>query len=52
MIKIKRTLISVSDKTGIGDLVKALDEFKVEILSTGGTAKAIKDLGISVRDVS
>ena len=52
MIKIKRALISVSDKTGIGNLVKALDEFKVEILSTGGTAKVIKDLGISVKDVS
>jgi phosphoribosylaminoimidazolecarboxamide formyltransferase/IMP cyclohydrolase len=52
MAKIKRALISVSDKTGIEDLVKTLNEFGVEILSTGGTAKKIKDLGIPVKDVS
>ena len=52
MVKIKRALISVSDKTGIDDLVKTLKEFKIEILSTGGTAKKIKDLGIPVKDVS
>ena len=52
MAKIKRALVSVSDKTGIEDLVKTLNEFDVEILSTGGTAKKIKDLGIPVKDVS
>ncbi|MBN1354601.1 MAG: bifunctional phosphoribosylaminoimidazolecarboxamide formyltransferase/IMP cyclohydrolase [Candidatus Omnitrophica bacterium] len=52
MRKIKRALISVSDKTGIEDLVKVLNEFGVEILSTGGTAKKIKELGIPVKDVS
>ena len=52
MVKIKRALISVSDKTGIEDLAKTLNGFGVEILSTGGTAKKIKDLGISVKDVS
>lgn len=52
MLKVKRALISVSDKTGIEDLAKTLNEFGVEILSTGGTAKKIKDLGISVKDVS
>ncbi len=52
MVKIKRALISVSDKTGIEDLAKTLNGFSVEILSTGGTAKKIKDLGISVKDVS
>jgi len=52
MVKIKRALISVSDKTGIEDLAKTLGEFGVEILSTGGTAKKIKDLGVSVKDVS
>jgi phosphoribosylaminoimidazolecarboxamide formyltransferase/IMP cyclohydrolase len=51
-MQIKRALISVSDKSGIEALVKALDKFKVEILSTGGTAKFIKGLGISVKDVS
>ena len=51
-MKIKRALISVSDKTGLPDLVKVLNKFGVEILSTGGTAKAIRALGISVKDVS
>ena len=52
MVKIKRALISVSDKSGLEDLVKILDKFGVEILSTGGTAKAIRALGIKVKDVS
>ncbi len=52
MIKIKRALISVSDKTGIEDLAGTLNKFGVEILSTGGTAKKIKELGIAVKDVS
>ena len=52
MVKVKRVLISVSDKSGIEDLVKTLNEFGAEILSTGGTAKKIKDLGVPVKDVS
>lgn len=52
MLKIKRALISVSDKTGLEDLAKGLASYNVEILSTGGTAKKISDLGIKVRDVS
>ena len=52
MIRIKRALISVSDKTGIEGLVKVLNKFGVEILSTGGTARKIKALGIPVKDVS
>lgn len=52
MVKIKRALISVSDKTGIEDLAKALNKFGVQILSTGGTAKIIKELGVAVKDVS
>lgn len=51
-MKIKRALISVSDKTGLEALVKALNSFGVEIISTGGTAKAIAALGIPVKDVS
>jgi phosphoribosylaminoimidazolecarboxamide formyltransferase/IMP cyclohydrolase len=51
-MKIKRALISVSDKSGLDDLVRTLNKFGVEILSTGGTAKAIRALGISVKDVS
>ena len=51
-MKIKRALMSVSDKAGLEDLVKVLNKFGVEILSTGGTAKAIRALGIAVKDVS
>lgn len=52
MITIKRALVSVSDKTGIVELCKELAEFGVEILSTGGTAKALKEQGIMVTEVS
>ncbi|MGH8120587.1 MAG: bifunctional phosphoribosylaminoimidazolecarboxamide formyltransferase/IMP cyclohydrolase, partial [Gammaproteobacteria bacterium] len=52
MRKIKRALISVSDKTGIVDFCLALDRLVVEILSTGGTAKLLRQHGISVTDVS
>jgi phosphoribosylaminoimidazolecarboxamide formyltransferase/IMP cyclohydrolase len=50
--KIRRALISVSDKTGIVDFARVLKEFEVEIISTGGTAKTLRDAGIAVRDVS
>ncbi|MDQ3473081.1 MAG: bifunctional phosphoribosylaminoimidazolecarboxamide formyltransferase/IMP cyclohydrolase [Acidobacteriota bacterium] len=50
--KVRRALISVSDKTGIIELANALKQFDVEILSTGGTARALRDAGIEVRDVS
>lgn len=49
---IRRALISVSDKTGIVDFARALTRFNVEIISTGGTAKALRDAGINVRDIS
>ncbi|WP_417728653.1 bifunctional phosphoribosylaminoimidazolecarboxamide formyltransferase/IMP cyclohydrolase [Roseovarius sp.] len=49
---ITRALLSVSDKTGLIDLGRALVERGVELLSTGGTAKALRDAGLSVRDVS
>jgi len=49
---VKRALISVFDKTGIEELGKALDELGWEILSTGGTAKKLKEAGIKVKDVS
>lgn len=52
MVKITRALISVSDKSGIDELVKTLYEFGVELLSTGGTARRIKELGVPVKDVS
>ena len=52
MIKIKRALISVSDKKGIIDFAKTLIKFNVEILSTGGTAKLLSDNNIPVIEVS
>jgi phosphoribosylaminoimidazolecarboxamide formyltransferase / IMP cyclohydrolase len=50
--RIRRALISVSDKTGLVAFARALAERGVEILSTGGTAKALKDAGIVVKDVA
>ena len=47
-----RALISVSDKRGVIELAKGLDELGVEIISTGGTAKKIREAGIAVKDVS
>ncbi len=52
MAKITRALLSVSDKTGIVEFAKALAARGVELLSTGGTAKALRDAGIKVKDVS
>ena len=51
-ILIKRALISVSDKSGIVEFGKALVEFGVEILSTGGTAQILRENGVSVKDVA
>ena len=50
--RIRRALISVSDKTGIVDFARDLRSFEVEIISTGGTAKTLREAGIKVRDVS
>ncbi|MBM4189771.1 MAG: bifunctional phosphoribosylaminoimidazolecarboxamide formyltransferase/IMP cyclohydrolase, partial [Betaproteobacteria bacterium] len=49
---IQRALLSVSDKTGLIDFARALASQGVELLSTGGTAKAIRDAGLPVKDVS
>ena len=49
---IRRALISVSDKNGIVDFARELARFDVEIISTGGTAKALRDAGLKVRDIS
>lgn len=51
-LPIKRALISVSDKTGLLDLAQALVGYGVELISTGGTAKALQQAGLSVRDVA
>ncbi len=52
MAGIKRALISVSDKTGVVDMAKGLEALGAEILSTGGTAKALRDAGVKVTDVA
>ncbi len=52
MAKITRALISVSDKTGIVEFSRELSSFGVEILSTGGTAKMLREAGLAVKDVS
>ena len=52
MTPIRRALISVSDKTGLIELGQALAERGVELLSTGGSAKAMRDAGLDVKDVS
>ena len=50
--KISRALISVSDKTGLIDLARALERHGVEIISTGGTRQALMEAGLRVRDVA
>jgi len=52
LLPVRRALLSVSDKTGLIDLARALAARNVELLSTGGTAKAIRDAGLAVKDVS
>lgn len=51
-LEVRRALVSVSDKTGVVDFARGLRQAGVEILSTGGTAAAIRDAGIDVTDVS
>lgn len=49
---VRRALLSVSDKTGLVDLAQALSQRGVELLSTGGSAKTLRDAGLEVKDVS
>jgi phosphoribosylaminoimidazolecarboxamide formyltransferase/IMP cyclohydrolase len=49
---ITRALLSVSDKSGLVEFAKGLHQRGVELLSTGGTAKALRDAGVPVKDVS
>ena len=51
-MRIRRALISVHDKTGVVDLAKALAGFGVEILSTGGTARLLRESGLAVREAA
>jgi phosphoribosylaminoimidazolecarboxamide formyltransferase/IMP cyclohydrolase len=52
LMPVRRALLSVSDKTGLIELARALAARGIELLSTGGTAKAIRDAGLPVKDVS
>jgi len=51
-VKVRRALISVHDKTGVVALARALASFGVELLSTGGTARLLREAGLAVRDVA
>jgi len=50
--KIQRAILSVTDKTGLVEFARKLSTLGVELISTGGTAKLLRDSGISVRDIS
>lgn len=52
IVSIRRALISVSDKTGMVDFARTLEERGVEILSTGGSAKALREAGVAVTEVA
>ena len=52
LLKVRRALISVSDKRGIVELAKALRQFGVEIISTGGTHQALKEAGVEAKSVA
>ncbi len=52
MIRIRRALLSVSDKTGLQDFARGLAELGVELISTGGTAKSLAEAGLSLQNVS
>jgi phosphoribosylaminoimidazolecarboxamide formyltransferase/IMP cyclohydrolase len=50
--KIARALLSVTDKSGLVDFARRLAQHNIELVSTGGTAKALRDAGLAVRDIS
>jgi phosphoribosylaminoimidazolecarboxamide formyltransferase/IMP cyclohydrolase len=50
--RIQRALLSVTDKTGLADFASTLSTLGVELISTGGTAKLLRDSGIAVKDIS
>ena len=52
MGKIQRAILSVTDKTGLVDFAKQLAGMNVELVSTGGTAKLLRDSGVKVKDIS
>src|SRR5437868_14389972 len=52
MPKIQRAVLSVTDKTGIVEFARKLSGMGVELVSTGGTAKLLRDSGVAVKDIS
>lgn len=52
MIRVRRALLSVSDKAGVVQFARGLADLSVEVLSTGGTARVLRDAGLSVTDVA
>ena len=52
MPKIQRAILSVTDKTGLVEFARQLSGMRVELVSTGGTAKLLRDAGIAVKDIS
>jgi len=50
--KVKRAILSVSDKTGIVELARGLNELQVQIISTGGTARTLSQAGVEVTQIS
>ncbi len=50
--KIKRAILSVTDKTGLAEFARNLAGMGVELISTGGTAKLLREAGIAVKDIS
>jgi phosphoribosylaminoimidazolecarboxamide formyltransferase/IMP cyclohydrolase len=51
-IQIRRALLSVTDKTGLVEFAQALAGFGVELISTGGTARVLREAGLAVKDIS
>ena len=53
LVPVQRALLSVSDKTGLAEFARALhEELKIELVSTGGTARFLRDMGLPVTDVA
>src|SRR5580704_1552721 len=50
--KIQRAILSATNKDGLADFARKLSDFGVELISTGGTAKLLRDSGIAVKDIS
>src|ERR1700729_579625 len=50
--QIRRALLSVTDKTGLIDFARVLASFGIDLVSTGGTARALREAGLAIRDIS